>query len=177
MQWVPQGLWKIELALTVGTVVALCAGCGSSSLPRAEDVSAAQANLQTALAGARAFYASNGDSYAGITAGEPPTPAASSIVEIDTGLRYVPGQERSTGPDVVSMYSPDGSVLLIVAYEQSAKTCLGVLSLKQSRDRPYFSAFPSTVTAGTYYFRTGAANCLAATTHPTALGTTGFPTT
>jgi hypothetical protein len=176
-----RGLWKVDLALTLAVVIALCVVEFSHSHPTeigpGANSTAAQANLQTAMTGAATFYASNHDSYVGIDGGPQLPTGVSSIAEITT-LRYVAGYSASTSPNMISIYAPSRFVLVVTAYGRETRTCWGVLRVAQTRANPYFAAFPSTAAAGTYFFRGGSsssADCMAATVMPTTLSTTGFP--
>ena len=177
-----RAFWKVDLALTLAVAIALyivsrpaynaCAGS-----IRCPNTTAAQANLQTALTGAATFYASNHDSYVGIDGG-PQLPAGVSSIAGITGLRYVAGYRASTDPNMVSIYSPSRSVLVVTAYSKGLQTCFGILRVPRSRAHPYFPAYPSTANVGTFYFRgtsSASADCTAASVVPTALNTTGFP--
>ncbi len=178
MQRILRGPPKAGLALALGVVVALCVGCGTSGLPIAKPADAAQTNLQTALAGAGAFYSSNHDSYLGIDGGPQLAPGVSSIAELDTGLRYVSGRQGSTGPDIISIVALSSWASVMSAYSPGLQACYGLLIVTRARARPYLLAFPSTTKAATFYFKAASSastNCAAARVVPTALSTTGFP--
>jgi hypothetical protein len=176
-----RGLWKIDLALTLAVVIALCVVEFSHLRPTeigpGANSTAAQANLQTAMTGAATFYASNHDSYVGIDGGPQLAAGVSSIAEM-TELTYVAGYRASTDPNMVSIYAPSRSVLVVTAYGMETRTCWGVLRVARTRTRPYFPAYSSTANVGTYYFHGGSsssASCEAATVVPVALSTSGFP--
>lgn len=176
-----RGLWKVDFALTLAVAIALCVVEFSHFRPTeigpSANSTAAQANLQTAMTGAATFYASNHDSYVGIDGG-PQLPAGVSSIAGITGLRYVAGYRASTDPNMVSIYSPSRSVLVVTAYSKGLQTCFGILRVPRSRAHPYFPAYPSTANVGTFYFRgtsSASADCTAASVVPTALNTTGFP--
>jgi hypothetical protein len=177
-----RGLWKVDLALTFAVVIALCVVEFSHSLPSYSKCCAnntpAQANLQTALTGAETYYASNNHSYVGIDGGPLLPVGVSSVAELDTGLKFIPGNHASTGPDYISIYTPSGSVLVMTAYSKGIQTCWGLLRVTRTRGGPYFPAYPATASVGTFYFHGGSsasADCMAAAVMPTALNTTGFP--
>ena len=172
-----RGLSKVGRVLTVGIVVTFCGGCGTSALPRDEPGDSAQSNLDSALAGGRVYYSANHDSYVGIDGSSQLPTGVSSIAELDTGLAYVSGHQNSVRANIVSIYSPDPSALVVTIPGARPRVCWGILSLKHDRTRPYLPAFPSTAKAGTYYLRVASANCAAAKTVPAAVSTTGFPTT
>lgn len=172
-----RGASKTRVTFCLGVVFVLCAGCGASAF-RLAHFDPAQANLRTALKGAAVFYSSNSDSYEGIDGGEHLSSAVPSIADLDTGLTYVSGHTASPNSDIISVYAPSRSVLVLTAYMPGLQTCWGILSLRASRANPYFSAFPSTSTSGTFYFTkaSSAPKCSAATSHsPSALSTRGFP--
>ncbi len=170
-------------ALILAVVIALCVvvvsrshttckGCGANN-------TAAQANLQTALSGAETYYAANDHSYVGVDGGPHLATGVSSIAELDIGLTFIPVDQSSPTPNVVSIYAHSGSVLVITAYAKGPATCFGILSVTRSAARANFPTYPSTAKAGTYYFRgtsSASADCAAASVVPTALSTTGFPT-
>ena len=130
-----RGLSKVGYLLTVTAVAAFCSGCGTSAVAR--DLTSAQSNLITALTGAGVLYSANHDSYVGIEGGSQLSTGVSSITELDTGLTYVSGNQVSIRPNVVSIYSPDPSVLVITTVGTRPKICWGILSLKRPRSRPY----------------------------------------
>ena len=175
-----RGLWKVDLALLLAVAIALCAVEFSHLHPTeigsSPNVTAAQANLQTAMTGAATFYASNHDSYVGIDGGPQLPAGVSSIAEI-TGVRYVAGYRASTDPNMVSIYAPSRFVLVMTAYSKGTGICWGVLRVAHTRARPYLHAYPSTANVGTYYFKgtsSASTNCAAASVVATAFNTTGF---
>ena len=172
-----RGLSKVRCVLIIGVVIAFCAGCGTSAITRGNPGDAAQSNLDTALIGAGMFYSANHDSYVRINGGSQLTTGVSSIAELDTGLAYVSGDQNSVRANIVSIYSPSPSALVVTTLGARPRVCWGILSLKHTRTHPYLQGFPSTAKAGTYYFRAASASCAAAKTVPAAMSTTGFPTT
>lgn len=116
--------------------------------------------------------------HVGIDGGLQLAAGVSSIAEIDIGLTFIPGDESSSSPNVVSVDAHSGSVLVMTAYAKGPATCFGILSVARTRAHPYFPAYPITAIVGTYYFKgtsSASANCAAAKVDPTALSTTGFP--
>ena len=142
-----RGLWKVDLALTLAVVIALCVVEFSHLHPTeigpGANSTAAQANLQTAMTGAATFYASNHDSYVGIDGGPQLPAGVSSIAEIDIGLTFIAGYQASTGPEHRQHLAPSRSVLVMTAYGKGIQTCWGILRVARSRARPYFPAYPS----------------------------------
>ena len=149
-----RALSKTGCVLTIGVVVAFCAGCGTSTITRGNRFDPAQSNLDTAVTAAGMFYSANHDSYVGICGGSQVPTDVSSISELDTGLAYISGHRSSVSANIVSIYSPDPSALVITTLGARPRVCWGILSLKHDRTQPYLPAFPSTGKAGTYYFRT-----------------------
>jgi hypothetical protein len=177
-----RGTWKVDLALTLAVAIALCIvwnlSPNDSNDTRGNPGDATQANLLTTLGGGGMFYSANNHNFEGITGGPQLPAGVSSIAEIDIGLTYIAGYQASTGPNIVSIVAPGRSVLVVTAYSKAIQTCWGILRVARSRAGPYFAAFPSTASVGTYYFRGGSsssADCAAAMVIPTALNTTGFP--
>lgn len=174
----PRGLGKVHVCLSLGLLAALCVGCGTFGLPLAVPGDATQSNLRTALSGAGSFYSSNHDSYLGIGGTLQPPPGVSSIAKLDTGLRYVSGHRGSINQDVISVYAPSRSVLVMSAYGPGIQICWGILAIRRNRAHPYFPAFRSTASSGVFYFKTGSsasASCAAARARPAALSTNHFP--
>ena len=177
-----RGLWKVDLALTLAVVIALCVVESSRAHPTeigpGANSTAAQANLQTAMMGAATFYASNHDSYVGIDGGPQLPAGVSSIADLDIGLTFIAGHQASTGPNIISIVAASPSVVIMTGYGKGIQTCWGILRVARSRARPYFPAYPSTASVGTFYFHGGSSSsgdCMAATVMPTALNTSGFP--
>ena len=75
-----------------------------------------EANLQTALSGAETYYAANDHSYVGIDGGPELPAGVSSISEIEIGLTFIPGNQSSPAPNVVSIYAHGPSVVVVTAY-------------------------------------------------------------
>jgi hypothetical protein len=112
-----RGTWKVDLALTLAVVIALCVVWNlSPNDTRGNPGDATQANLLTTLEGGGMFYSANNDNYEGIT-GRPQLPAGvSSIAEIDIGLTYIAGDQASTGPNIISIVAASPSVVIMTAY-------------------------------------------------------------
>lgn len=113
------------------------------SVTASADKTAAQANLQTALTGAKAYVVSTPtQSFA------TPTMTASSIT--GTSLTYVTGSSNpSTSPSVVSYDVPaagSGGVLVLAAQSTNGK-CYAVADFEATLS----SAFLGQTQAGTYY--------------------------
>ena len=173
------GLWKVGLALTLSVVIALCVVWNPNpNAMRDGSRNPPQWNLQTALTGAATFYAINHHSYVGVDGGPDLPAGAPSIGKIAIGLTYVSGRSDSTGPNVVSIYAPSRSGVVMTAYSKGLRTCWGVLTSTHSRARPYFPSYPSTADKGTFYFRgasSASLNCAASRVVAAALSTSGFP--
>ena len=99
---------------------------------------AAQANLQTALTGAETYYAANDHSYVGIDGGPQLPAGVSSISEIDIGLTFIAGDQSSPAPNVVSIYAPSPSVVVVTAYAQGDSDLLGHSQGGSQQDTPVF---------------------------------------
>jgi hypothetical protein len=118
-----RGPGKVDLAFALGLLVVFCVGCGTSGLPLAATAEPAQSNLQTALTGSGVFYSSNHDSYMGIGGGFRLAAEVSPISELDTGLRYISAHRASAGSNMISMYAPSSSVLVLTAYSPGLRSC------------------------------------------------------
>ena len=173
------GLWKVDLALILAVVIALCVVWNPSANDnRGNNGSgnAAQTNLQTALTGATSFLAANHESYLGIDGGPQLLTGVSPISKIDIGITFIPARVGSTGPDIISIFAPSRSVLVMTAYSKAMRICWGIGRATRSLAHPFLPSFPSTANAGTYYFRAASASpCSAATATASALSTSGFP--
>ena len=180
---VPAGSLEGDLALILAVGIALCVVWGPPLEPAQRRPSAnltppLRRTYRLPLAGAETFYAANDHAFVGIDGGPQLPAGVSSISEIDIGLTFIPGDQASTGPNIISIVAPSPSVLVMTAYSKGIQTCWGILRVARSRARPYFPAYPATASVGTFYFQgasSASADCMAATVMPTALNTTGFP--
>ncbi len=137
-----RGLSKVGCVLTIGVVVVFCAGCGTSALPSDNPGDAAQSNLFTALIASGTFYSVNHDSYVGIDGGSQLPASESSITGLGTGLAYVSGHQRSVSANIVSIYSPGPSTLVVTTLGARPRVCWGILSLKPRQNSPVSSRLP-----------------------------------
>jgi type IV pilus assembly protein PilA len=133
-----------------------------------------QDNLQTALTGAKVYYTNSGQTYSNVTA---PGGLTSDIQQIATGLSYTT-TISSTGPHVVSVYTPStGTYLILTALSKGTNDCWGIVDIPTEQSTPVQGSYGP----GTSFFvvrRT--ASCNAATyaaggTAASATSTTGFP--
>ena len=169
---------RVTLAVAIALCIVWNLSPNDSNDTRGNPGDATQANLLTTLGGGGMFYSANNHNFEGITGGPQLPAGVSSIAEIDIGLTYVAGDQASTGPNVISIVAPRRSILVMTAYSQRTRTCWGILRVVRTRASPFFPAYPSTASMGTFYFRgtsSASADCMAATVMPTALNTTGFP--
>ena len=136
---------------------------------KAANSTTAQANMQTALTGANAYWTEEGQSYSGIdVAGNP---NVSNISEIDTGVNYVSGT-NSSGLNVVSLWTDKSTSLVLSAYSPATHDCWTVIDLKGVPSSPVWGLSAM----GTYYARdagVAASDCLASGTTPTPGTLTG----
>jgi hypothetical protein len=131
--------------------------------------STAQANLQTALTGANAYWTQEGQTYAGIDGTG--NPAVSNISDIDTGVNYVSGT-NSSGLNVVSLWTDGSTSLVLSAWAPGTHDCWSILDLKAPA-----TIWGQSLGMGTYYAldaNVAATDCVAdGTTAPTAGTLTG----
>lgn len=154
----------ILLAIAIPTFLSITGGANNT---------AAQADLQTALTGSDAYYANAGQSFANLL--NPAAAQASTLTQVDTGLRYV--ITNSSGPHVVSVYySSDGQALVLTAWAPQQSDCWGILDLKAVPSSPIFGKHA----VGTYYLVSrhmpSSSTCTASSTLSTSqIQDTGFP--
>ncbi len=172
------GFTLIELLvvlLIIGILLAIAIPTFLSTTKTANNT-AAQANLQTALTGAKTFYTNEGQTYAYLKG---PSAAVSTIQQIDTGLSFTSG--ISTGQHLVSLFVGGGGEYVIMTnVAPGTNDCWGIMDLAQ----PQNTAVQGKTGTGTWFFvnrGAGSSNCGASAYGPSGTATasqvsdTGFP--
>ncbi len=129
-----------------------------------------QANLQTALTGANAYWTQEGQTYSGIDSSG--NQAVSNLSDIDTGVNYVSGT-NSSGLNVVSLWTDGSTSLVLSAWAPGTHDCWSILDLKAPA-----TIWGQSLDMGTYYAldaNVAAADCVADGTTAQAIGTLTGP--
>jgi Tfp pilus assembly protein PilE len=160
----------VVLVLAIACAIAIPAFVSVTSTPN--DVGA-QANLETALTGARTYFTANDRSYSGVYGGT----AVSSITAIDVGLSFV--ASASTKAHVISVAS-GGSAgwLVLAAFSPGTEACWIVVDQKAAQTKVIAGNLDTSL--GTYYGvikHATASSCVAGSgLNGSAFRSTGFPT-
>ncbi|MGC9960522.1 MAG: prepilin-type N-terminal cleavage/methylation domain-containing protein [Acidimicrobiales bacterium] len=160
----------ILLAIAIPTFLSVTKGANNT---------AAQANLQNALTGAKTYFTDSNQTYTNL---ESPSASTSDIQQIGTGLSFVSGTAPSSGPHIVSAFVTDtGSALVLAAFANGTNDCwveidntvtqtAGTTTGGQTAPGTYFGVIKASTPTTCIGSTAGAATFTAAN-----LLTTGFP--
>jgi type IV pilus assembly protein PilA len=171
-----EGFTLIELLmvlLIIGILMAIAIPTFLSTTASATRTSS-QANLQTALTAADAYFTEANQTYQGIDSTNNDS-SISNISALATGMNFVSGSS-STGIDSVSLWTDNSNSVVLASYSAGTQDCWYVIDLKA----PSASVWGG-LTTGTYYAvdkGVGTAACIAKGTIPrgaTTPQTGGFP--
>jgi type IV pilus assembly protein PilA len=153
----------ILLAIAIPTFLAITKNANNT---------AAQANLQEALTGAKVYYTDEGQSFVNLM-----TVNVSDIQQIDLDLSFATSTKPSTSPHIIGTdVGTQGEYVIFTAYSLGTRYCWGILDLEASN-----LTVQGRSNVGIYFFLDKAPTNCAATNYNTSattvsqISTSGWP--